>query len=537
MSTYQFKSVAKLCSAMLLLSLTAYSQTYRKTPASSKIKKSAKFNVEMNSPNKIDTMTISIYKYTLINNSGSGATSEPSILKSSIDKNGTCTFIIPPMLEPYYISLSYGTDSSSSIRKAQLDLLNLYLVEPGDNITLQVIKDNYYEKFINRIGTEINDPYFSYIYKNKEYSIAFSGLGSEKYTCRYQYDRSCSAYNKIKVGVLDKNGQLTNDLHIDAMKNKSLGILNHSKRSIRPLAYSILYADILGKYNGDWYRSFSFKWYDWKNSLNEQQTDFATKARSVFFDKSQEEIEPLSEEVKRLSAWFPYWIIQYQVAQERLQNESASARGDGVFNRISINFKGEVRDKIVANYLLDWHIYLDNGAAILRKAAGITSTPYYAAKIEQLIDLQTKGKEAFNFSLTDTENKVITLGSLRGKVVLIDFWYTACSNCIDYYQSVLTDVEDHYRSDDRIRFVSVNIDLLKDTWLKSVASGKYTSSRAINLNTGGAGANHQVINHYQVTGYPRPILIDRYGKIFSASASDLRNKTKLKLLIEQALNN
>ena len=55
--------------------------------------------------------------------------------------------------------------------------------------------------------------------------------------------------------------------------------------------------------------------------------------------------------------------------------------------------------------------------------------------------------------------------------------------------------------------------------------------------TNGTGINHDVIRHYSVTGYPRPLLIDREGKIFSASASDLRNKEKLRTLLEAVLHN
>jgi hypothetical protein len=47
--------------------------------------------------------------------------------------------------------------------------------------------------------------------------------------------------------------------------------------------------------------------------------------------------------------------------------------------------------------------------------------------------------------------------------------------------------------------------------------------------------DHPVIKHYQVTGYPRPLLIDKDGRIFSAAASDLRDREKLKSLLNEAL--
>ena len=44
------------------------------------------------------------------------------------------------------------------------------------------------------------------------------------------------------------------------------------------------------------------------------------------------------------------------------------------------------------------------------------------------------GKYAYNFNLPDTLSKRVQLSEFKGKVVFIDFWYTGCTNCVEFYK-------------------------------------------------------------------------------------------------------
>jgi cytochrome oxidase Cu insertion factor (SCO1/SenC/PrrC family) len=523
---------------MLMLFNLSFGQGVSKTkPALMPKAKPAQLTIKFDDLSVNDSLTLSLFQHTLINSSGSSSLSNPATFTSLKNSGGLFHFTTLPLSEPCYINLGYGVDNSSTINKLRFVLLNLYLIEPGDNVNIVVTRDSIYQKNINKRGIKINDGYFGYIYKNGQYTIHFSGNGSAKYSCRYAADRTMSAHDEIFANVIDRDGNLFKDSYFECFKNRSIQILNTYKKGISRLGYEILYTDFSAKYNGDWYKSFSYKWHEWRKGFDmiDKASNFFEKTSVAFYKKRKEEILNVNEDTKRISAWYPYWIIQKEVATAYLNNEFVSARGNEVYEAINKDYKNELRDKILTAYLIDWYIYLNNGQAILKDALAEVSSGYYEKVLEGLQNLQTKGKDAYNFSLTNTEGNVVKLQDFAGKVVFIDFWYTACSNCVAYYKSVLSEVEEEYKNNPDIKFVTINIDINRNTWLKSVASGRYTSSHAINLFTDGSGTDHPVIKHYQVTGYPRPLLIDRSGRIFSAAASELRDREKLKSLLSEAL--
>jgi thiol-disulfide isomerase/thioredoxin len=519
---------------MLMLFNLSFGQGVSKVKSKAQL---AQLTIKFDDLSVNDSLTLSLFQHTIINSSGSSSLSKPTTFTSLKNSGGLFHFTTLPLSEPCYINLGYGVDSSSTITKSRYDLLNLYLVEPGDNVKIIISRDSLYTKAINKKRIKINDTYFSYIYKNEQYTVRFSGIGSAKYKCRYEADRVASAYDKITASVIDKNGYQIKDSYIEYQKNESVKILNTYKKGLSRVIYKIMYTDFLGKYNGDWFRSFGFKWYDWHNGydLKDKGEHFFDNARVAFYNKLADRSFQAPEDARRISAWYSYWIIQKEVATARLNNEFASARDNDAYDALKKNYKNELRDKLLTNYLINCYIYLDNGQVLLKDALSLISSEYYEKSIQELEDLQTKGKPAYNFALTDTKGNVVKLQDFSGKVVFIDFWYTACSNCIAYYKSVLSEVEDDYKTNPNIKFITINIDLNRNTWLRSVNSGDYTSFNATNLFTNGAGAEHDVIRNYNITGYPRPLLVDREGKIFSASASQLRNKEKLKVLLNEAL--
>jgi cytochrome oxidase Cu insertion factor (SCO1/SenC/PrrC family) len=153
--------------------------------------------------------------------------------------------------------------------------------------------------------------------------------------------------------------------------------------------------------------------------------------------------------------------------------------------------------------------------------------------LEKLLSIK-EGTNSYNFNLPDAEGKIIKMTNLKGKVLLLDFWFTGCANCI-LIQPWLKKIEERFKNDS-ICFVSISTDKDKNRWLKSTKEGKYTTPGSINLFTEGKGENHPIIKHYCIMGYPTLILINKDGKL-SATPIDPRvdDGKQLISLIEQAL--
>lgn len=126
------------------------------------------------------------------------------------------------------------------------------------------------------------------------------------------------------------------------------------------------------------------------------------------------------------------------------------------------------------------------------------------------------GENAYNFSLRDTSNHTVTLDDLKGKIVVLDFWYTGCTGCVALTEQMKPIIE-HYRGNDNVLFVSISIDEDMDQWKKSINKGIYTHPGNLNLYTNGIGEEDAVIKHYGIRSYPTLLIIDEDGKLLSVN--------------------
>ncbi|MGB3108930.1 TlpA family protein disulfide reductase [Sphingobacterium siyangense] len=124
----------------------------------------------------------------------------------------------------------------------------------------------------------------------------------------------------------------------------------------------------------------------------------------------------------------------------------------------------------------------------------------------------TPGRPAFNFSLQDTSKKNIKLTDFRGKIVLMDFWFTGCGNCKQLTEGMKPVIE-HFKNNPKVVFVGVSVDGDFEEWKKSVKSGQYSNKESIDLYTNDLKSKHPIIKHYGFSGYPSLLLIDGDGKI------------------------
>ena len=115
------------------------------------------------------------------------------------------------------------------------------------------------------------------------------------------------------------------------------------------------------------------------------------------------------------------------------------------------------------------------------------------------------GKEAKDFTLEDINGKQLTLSSLRGRYVMLDFWGSWCVNCIAAFPDMKAFYE-HYR--DKLEILGVAFHDTKDKWKAAVEKNKLPWKLVID--TEGADS---VAERYGIIAAPTYVLIDPEGKV------------------------
>jgi len=136
----------------------------------------------------------------------------------------------------------------------------------------------------------------------------------------------------------------------------------------------------------------------------------------------------------------------------------------------------------------------------------------YQEKVRQMeaMNFLSPGKVAPDFTQNDVNGKPVTLSSLRGNVVLLDFWASWCGPCRAENPNVVA-LYDKYK-DKGFTVMSVSLDKEKQKWLDAIAKDKLVwPNHVSDLKFW----SNEVAKLYQVTGIPFTVLIDKEGKVIA----------------------
>ncbi|MCG3166726.1 MAG: Thiol-disulfide oxidoreductase ResA [Bacteroidia bacterium] len=136
------------------------------------------------------------------------------------------------------------------------------------------------------------------------------------------------------------------------------------------------------------------------------------------------------------------------------------------------------------------------------------------------------GSEAPEIVVNDPDGKQITLSSLRGKVVLIDFWASWCGPCRKENPNVVKMYQKY--KDKGFEIFGVSLDREKEAWLQAIAADKLTWKHGSEL----AFWNSTFVKTYNIDGIPKAVLVDKNGIII---AKDLRGP-QLEQKLAEVLN-
>jgi len=172
----------------------------------------------------------------------------------------------------------------------------------------------------------------------------------------------------------------------------------------------------------------------------------------------------------------------------------------------------------------------------------------YAAEIRKgiIANLQLKlNKEivktpAAGFTLTDLNGKEVSLASLKGKIVVLDFWATWCGPCKASFPAMQMAVN-KYKDDPNVKFLFIHTwekvdDATKDA-SDYIKSQKYDFQVLMDLKDKDTKIN-KVVSSYNVKGIPSKFVIDGDGNIrFNVMGFEGSNEAavdEISMMIEMA---
>ncbi|UGU17942.1 TlpA family protein disulfide reductase [Sinomicrobium kalidii] len=331
-----------------------------------------------------------------------------------------------------------------------------------------------------------------------EGDFKFEGRNAEKFNCQYslyKMERKMTD-NSVYSSFVDRDANLKAAFtYKDSVDSVLLQYLDTWKGKMSKRAFNIIRLDF--SYGSEVIKYWLF------NGIKKKGEDVGYS----FKDTTSNRVIDSSLHTELRS--FPNYLI------EKFEYDSCTVAGrkfqlGDCYRFMDKTLSDELREKCLT-YLIIKNLKSDSLTKYRNMALNSIENDSYKKLIERMTKKHIEGIDAFDFSLSDKNGKQYSLSDFKGKVVVLDFWFTGCGPC-KQMTPYLAKVAKKFKPFPVV-FLSVCADRSKKTWLKSVSEGEYTFNNSIKLFTGGRGREHSMIKNYEVRGYPTIILINPEGKM------------------------
>ncbi|MGH2623803.1 MAG: TlpA family protein disulfide reductase, partial [Sphingobacterium sp.] len=205
---------------------------------------------------------------------------------------------------------------------------------------------------------------------------------------------------------------------------------------------------------------------------------------------------------------------------------------------LSVRFKSELFEQVAYSAILRQSANKDIDENTYLKLISRLENPEYKFSVEKMLIRKTKNCSGYPFILEDSDGRVFTPEDLRGKTVIMDFWYTGCHGCKGLYLH-MKPIKSILSTDSNVVFLSINVDKTRKGWLETVSDPQngYTDSTNINVWIGNDNKQNSMIRYYDIYSYPTLVILNGNNKILAynpAYKTDIEKKALI-ALIKQSL--
>lgn len=429
-----------------------------------------------------------------------------NVIRKIPDKNGNFSFQLPSYQEPSKMRLSIHRNGKISRGK-------MCFFENTDSVSISIIEE-----------------------ANGSITFGYSGFGSAKYnmaetleTLRLELRNSTVSLND--ASTLEENLSKFNELAVEILmkKNKIIGASGLNKRDQNLVRYE--YGDILF----EWSSQIRYRYaVQYKNN----QT-----ARNILRREYLKYMNELDYEVNSDMKFCPIYLGTLTTREG--YNLSFNTKSDSVtlndFYQILKNkYSGLVREQMLANIFINSYginsytlFNQETWAFLLRDSEKYLTIPSLKTRVSSVIK-KTRGSQLYDFTAIDTDGRLVSTKSLRGKVILLDMWVTGCSWCAIFHKDFHEKIYPSLKNNKNFIYLSIGAFNKKDMWMEGIKSGKYTSSEYLNVRLNNA-LQSDFGKYYSIAGLPFMLLIDKNGNIYQGTNFTMNGPMNILNLINQAL--
>ncbi len=246
---------------------------------------------------------------------------------------------------------------------------------------------------------------------------------------------------------------------------------------------------------------------------------------SVSGSKADEEYRALEELAKPYNNRLTELYRQFSIARKNNETELAKITEneiDSINGSANENIYGAYVKKnpssLLAMYALkNWAGYdidADKIEPVFKSLPAATRNSVSGKDMLQKLTIARKtgiGQLALEFTQNDTLDKPVSLSSLRGKYLLVDFWASWCGPCRAENPQLVKTFNKYNEKGFQILSISLDRPGAKERWLQAIHDDGLTWTHVSDLQFW----NNAVARQYGIQAIPQNLLLDPAGKIIA----------------------